>query len=780
MAEQDSCFKTTHVLDNEIIKANDFEFAFEQLIENVAKATQMLMESEQDFVINGKVLPSSTLNPDMNVKVSPIYGVCKSTGKPFGRTEETDETIGFEGSSTGRVDILEVQGQWLTYDQQQRAFNDPDTDTQTYQYVDTKKLMKPIYQIKKGVDGTNVAPNVDSGWVKLAEITIRANASSITANDIHNITADVAGMDNDDWTNEKTKTYNIGYISDVNARFRVQHNEDGTHAENSINSVSLDIGTGVNQINGNILPVGGAVSIPEQTIASTDSILSVITKAATVITTLYNAYLQYGTWCFNGELKISSLVNNGNLVKPISISAAGDGSAVIKIDGTTVLTITASGQLAVSNSYNATATNHLVTKAVTDAISTALNNLTERVNQMVPQLDDTLYVNGVLSSGSDGRFSVDTTHQIYGATTQNITLYGNQTIDTNVSTGSGNLILVKNQTDPKENGIYESSSSAWSRYTDFEHPSDLKGKIFSVVNGYSNAGRMFYTPKVNFDPTDVFGVDDISFLEYFGSVKPLPSRAGIRDSKGCLKTAEPNSDDDAVSKFYVSPLVVSTNSITGPALKANMAIRVMFTADIVGNDDSTALNLVYNGIGVPLKATKDGNLVNVYAHEISSGTFKYIQAYTTLDIIYNGGNFVIVGNPVVLSGSGYTIYADGFNSVDQYVVGVEVKTNKIWIDGNGIRHSIYRKVIQVNARAISGTNIPTGLPSGSEIINMWVRSQWSTNEGWNNDYMVNDTQFVSQMASVYTISNDGTTLISNSSNGRYVKEVILEYIKPTE
>ena len=142
MSVQDSTFKTTHVMDNEIIKANDFEFAFEQLVENVSKATQMLLESDQDFVINGKVLWVS----DMNVRVSPIYGVCKHNGKPFGRTETTDETITFAGSESGRVDILEVQGAWETYDEQQRAFNDPDTDTQTYQYVDTKKLMKPVYR----------------------------------------------------------------------------------------------------------------------------------------------------------------------------------------------------------------------------------------------------------------------------------------------------------------------------------------------------------------------------------------------------------------------------------------------------------------------------------------------------------------------------------------------------------------------------------------------------------------------------------------------------------
>lgn len=103
-------------------------------------------------------------------------------------------------------------------------------------------------------------------------------------------------------------------------------------------------------------------------------------------------------------------------------------------------------------------------------------------------------------------------------------------------------------------------------------------------------------------------------------------------------------------------------------------------------------------------------------------------------------------------------------------------TGKYWKDGR----KIYSKVIEVNARAVAGSNVQTNLPSGSEILQMWVRAQWGTNEGWNNDYTVNNFQYVNQMAPLFTISNDGTSLISNSSNGRYVKDVTLEYVKTTD
>ena len=48
------------------------------------------------------------------------------------------------------------------------------------------------------------------------------------------------------------------------------------------------------------------------------------------------------------------------------------------------------------------------------------------------------------------------------ATTENITLYGAQTID-DIYTISGDRVLVKNQTSPSENGIYLCKDLAWIR-----------------------------------------------------------------------------------------------------------------------------------------------------------------------------------------------------------------------------------------------------------------------------------------------------------------------------
>ncbi len=602
MSLQSSTFKSSRVLDNEIIKANDFEFAFEQVVENVAKATQMFLESEQDFVINGKVIPDS----GMNLKVSPIYGVCKSTGVPFGRTETTDETIAFEGSQYGRVDIIEVRGEWQTYDEQQRAFNDPDTDTQTYQYIDTKKRMLPVYRVLQGVEGAGVAPDTESGWVKLAEVSIRPGASSILATDIHNITADVAGMENDDWTNEEDATYNIGYISDVNRRFRVQHNEDGTHADNCIDANSLDIGIGTDQINGNILPVGGAVSVPTQTIAATDSILSVFTKVALMITNIYDSYVKYGAYGFKGSLSVSAIADGSNiLTKPITISAAGDGTATIKVDGNTVLSIDGSGKLS-TNGYTATANNHLVTKAVTDAISTALSNLSSKVDEIIANLDFQEYSNGVLSSGTKGRFNPDNT-SIDVATTENITLAGVQAIDGQTLV-EGAIVLVKDQTDATENGIYQySTNSAWSRVLAFSQPQSLKSKIFTITSGTVNAKKMFYMPRVTFINEEVFGEDDITILEYFGSMAALPNKVIMRDAYGRAKVAAPSASDDIARKAEIDALYGNVTP-SGPGTAAVGSCTTFARSDHVHPNPRILVDESNN----PVIHVDDGNEINFY------------------------------------------------------------------------------------------------------------------------------------------------------------------------
>lgn len=108
-------------------------------------------------------------------------------------------------------------------------------------------------------------------------------------------------------------------------------------------------------------------------------------------------------------------------------------------------------------------------------------------------------------------------------------------------------------------------------------------------------------------------------------------------------------------------LIATSKTITNaPVLTPNQVIKIMFTAALTASNATTALVISYNGVNVTVKAPKDGSLIDYVAKQVGS-SYYYCQAYTTLELLYDGTNFVIVGNPVVYSNSDYTIYTDGTN-----------------------------------------------------------------------------------------------------------------------
>lgn len=77
------------------------------------------------------------------------------------------------------------------------------------------------------------------------------------------------------------------------------------------------------------------------------------------------------------------------------------------------------------------------------------------------------------------------------ATTANITLSGAQTID-GVAVVADDRVLVKDQTDATENGIYDVSSSAWTRAADWDGTNDIvQGTNVYVQQGTLASGAYF-------------------------------------------------------------------------------------------------------------------------------------------------------------------------------------------------------------------------------------------------------------------------------------------------
>lgn len=77
------------------------------------------------------------------------------------------------------------------------------------------------------------------------------------------------------------------------------------------------------------------------------------------------------------------------------------------------------------------------------------------------------------------------------ATTANITLSGEQTID-GVAAVEGDRVLVKDQTTTTQNGVYDVSTSSWTRSLDFDGPNDITDGTMVLVNsGSTYADKVF-------------------------------------------------------------------------------------------------------------------------------------------------------------------------------------------------------------------------------------------------------------------------------------------------
>lgn len=94
------------------------------------------------------------------------------------------------------------------------------------------------------------------------------------------------------------------------------------------------------------------------------------------------------------------------------------------------------------------------------------------------------------------------------ATTADITLSGLQAID-GVTVAEDDRVLVKDQSDLTENGVFSASTGAWSRTKDFDSGTDfVRGTTVVAAQGTLNVGRIY---RVSSADITTIGEDDIEF-----------------------------------------------------------------------------------------------------------------------------------------------------------------------------------------------------------------------------------------------------------------------------
>lgn len=437
--------KTAIGQENEILKATDFQFAYSSSIENIGVAIAGIVGPNKNWVLGGKVKASAGLN----LTVDPIVLHAGNGLMAFDYDKSIAISIEEPDTALKRVDTVQALIIDETFDKQTRKFNDTERNTQTSQDVDTKTRRILNISVKSGTPGSLIAPDTDSGCVKLAEINVEPGVTSILDGDIINITAKRDNESNEVWTNDKTSVFNISTLADVLSVFLNNHNKDGTFREKTVKSQNLDLGLGNNQIYANLIPIEKSETIRDR-----------VLPAKTGITSLFD-----------------EIVSNINLLYPYA--------------------------------------NEILNRYVT-----------------IPET-------------------------VTAATTGNVTLATLQAVD-GVSLKEGNIVLVKDQTNKVENGIYVVSSGAWSRHVSYAAESHgLDGKFVPIYEGTSNKRKVFYV-----DDKKTIGKDEIVFLESIFALKNLPGKAVLYNNKdGQLKVDNPVEDDDVTNKRWVLNNIYPVGSI---------------------------------------------------------------------------------------------------------------------------------------------------------------------------------------------------------------------------
>lgn len=100
------------------------------------------------------------------------------------------------------------------------------------------------------------------------------------------------------------------------------------------------------------------------------------------------------------------------------------------------------------------------------------------------------------------------------ATTEQISLTGIQTLDGHL-TSAGDRVLVKNQTNKAENGIYVVAAGAWSRATDADEDYEVTSGLFVFVQKGSVGSDNGYV--LTTDDPITLGVTDLEFVQFSGA-----------------------------------------------------------------------------------------------------------------------------------------------------------------------------------------------------------------------------------------------------------------------
>lgn len=318
------------------------------------------------------------------------------------------------------------------------------------------------------------------------------------------------------------------------------------------------------------------------------------------------------------------LYSNG---RNLSLSAVTGGAANLTINSTT-------GNVSIDNATASTvpyfdASKNLISSAITP---TELGYLTGATSPLQAQID-------AIVSGLSWKQAVRV------RTTGNITLSGTQTID-GVAVIATDRVLVMDQTDPKENGIYVCSAGAWSRSTDADTGAELLQATVATQEGTLYADQQYVCTT---NAPIVIGVSNIVFI-LVGGTTYVGTTNRITITGNTIDIASTYIGQTSITTLGT----VTTGTWNGTAI--NYAyIASMTSANLAGiiSDEtgySTGAVLVFSKSPTIEAPTISG--ITTLTSALNEAKGSDIASATTTDIGAATGNFVHITGTTAITGLG--------------------------------------------------------------------------------------------------------------------------------
>lgn len=195
-------------------------------------------------------------------------------------------------------------------------------------------------------------------------------------------------------------------------------------------------------------------------------------------------------------------------------------------------------------------------------------------------------------------------------TTANITLSGTQTIE-GVTLVAGNRVLVKNQTNASENGIYVVAAGAWARATDMDASNEFAGAFTFIEEGTTQADTGWVCTTNN--PV-VIGSTDITWVQF--------SSAGVALAGLGLSKSGNTFNVNTTGGIQID----GSNNVAIKLVSSNSGLNVDSTAGLSAVADATrAVSINANGIGLDIKSGS-GLVINSSQLGISLDTNKLVTS----------------------------------------------------------------------------------------------------------------------------------------------------------